>query len=203
MATTTTYINQATLSTGATFVTVSGYTAPAGRAKAIAQVGNEQMLIVDTTLSPTLQVVRGYGGSVAQPHVQYENFTYGTPTDMVQAHQIHNQYPTEVLPTVYQQSQEVTITGATGTTAAIINVPWPAFLTATGTSGAGLNLPVPLLGAAYTIKNNTTGVCKIYCVGGTINGTTGTTAVSLTATGNLMAFAYCSTAGAWQLGGNT
>jgi hypothetical protein len=48
-----------------------------------------------------------------------------------------------------------------------------------------------------------TGDLKIYAVGGTINGTTGTTAVTLTITGNKMGVLSCIEAGAWRFYGNT
>ena len=62
-----------------------------------------------------------------------------------------------------------------------------------------LNLPIPVVGAYYWVKNQTTGVLKVYSVGATINGTTGTTAISISATGTLTAGFGCSTAGAWQV----
>jgi hypothetical protein len=145
-------------------------------------------------------VIPGFNATSNAAHSQYAGVTYGTTIDFAA--------DASLGPLIGQraqtyQAQEVTITGATGTTAAIVTVPSPAFLNCTGTSGAGINLPVPVLGASYTIKNLTTGVCKIYSVGATINGTTGTTAVSLSATGDLGAYAFCSTAAAWQITFNT
>src|SRR5262245_18953199 len=82
---------------------------------------------------------------------------------------------------------DVTSTGATGSTATDLGLNFPAYVTATGASGVGVNLNtgacVP--GAVFWIKNMMTGVLKIYSVGATMNGTTGTTAISVTATGNL------------------
>ncbi len=102
---------------------------------------------------------------------------------------------------------DITATGATGTTAAVAPSVYPTFVNAvaSGVSGAGINLPsgscVP--GAQYTFFNQMTGVLKIYSVGPTINGTTGTTAFSLTSTGNKMAVVQCTQAGAWLIAGNT
>jgi len=203
MATTVTTLSGALSATGTRFV-VAAYTAPSGRAKPLARIDDEIVLIADASLSPSLGVVRGYMGTLAVAHETQAAVEYGKPDDFpVTAHGPSFQNPAIYNPYTLANVQEVTITGATGTTAANVINPAPAFLNVTGTSGAGLNLGVPSAGEAYTIKNNTTGVCKVYCVGGTINGTTGTTAFSLTATGNLMAFAFCSTAGAWQIAGNT
>ncbi len=47
---------------------------------------------------------------------------------------------------------------------------------------------------------NTTGVCKVYSVGATINGTTGTTAFSMDTTGTDKTWFACVTAGAWRTG---
>ena len=82
-------------------------------------------------------------------------------------------------------AQEVTLAGTTGTDAAVVTAPWPAILNCSGASGAGVNLPYPVVGAQYTVKNSSSGTMKVYCVGGSINGTTGTTAVTLTTTGAL------------------
>jgi len=110
-------------------------------------------------------------------------------------------------PTVTFTSSELIATGATGSAAAAAPSVYPAFVhcNSTGVSGAGVNLPtgacVP--GAFYVIFNDQTGALNIYGVGATINGTTGTTAYVLTATGNRMAVASSTTAGAWLVRGNT
>lgn len=100
---------------------------------------------------------------------------------------------------------DVTATGATGSAAASLGSAYPALATCTGASGAGVNLPtgacVP--GAFYVLKNMMTGALNVYSVGATINGTTGTTAYAITTTGNKTAIAYCTVAGAWQVGLNT
>jgi hypothetical protein len=95
---------------------------------------------------------------------------------------------------------DVTATGATGSTATNIG-PGPGLIAATGVSGTGINLlaTAAVPGTFYTFKNMGTGVLKIYSVGATINGTTGTTAVSITATGNLGANIMCARAGAWVI----
>lgn len=199
----TTTTNSGALSASAQFVTLAAYTAPAGRAKPLLKIDDEIMLIADASLSPTVQVVRGYMGTQAAAHSNLAAVVYGSPLDFQASKGPSHAFASLTSPAILQNAQEITITGATGSTAAAVTAYSPAFLNCTGTSGAGLNLPVPAVGANYVIKNGTTGVCKIYCVGGTINGTTGTTAFSLTATGNLMAEALCSTAGAWHIIGNT
>jgi hypothetical protein len=108
-------------------------------------------------------------------------------------------------PTITFNPVQVTATGATGSAAASLGSAYPAVCSCTGASGAGVNLPtgacVP--GAVYVIKNKMTGALAVYSVGATINGTTGTTAYSVTATGNLTALAYCVNAGAWEVQFNT
>lgn len=109
-------------------------------------------------------------------------------------------------PTIKLTSQNLTATGATGGAGAAISAIYPAFVISTGADGAGVDLATgaAVPGAYYTIVNlSTTGALNIYAVGGTINGTTGTTPFVLTATGNRTAFVMCATAGAWQAYGNT
>ncbi len=152
--------------------------------------------MTDATNSPTLSVVRGYAGTLSIAHTTGEGVTYGLEGDSAWAAYVPialDQIPITI------NAQEITITGSTGTDAAAVTADSTAFLNATGTSGAGLNLPVPTIGMWYWVKNNTTGVCKVYSVGATINGTTGTTAISISATGTLAAGFLCATAGAWQV----
>lgn len=202
MALTTTTASAAITASG-TQMTLTAYTAPGGRAKPLAKIDDEIVLITDTTLSPTLGIVRGYMGTVAAAHNQYAGVTYGTPADFQVSKGPAELYPSVTTPTIFQNTQEITSTGATGTTAAILTVTSPAFISVTGASGAGINLPVPVVGQAFTFANKMTGAFNLYCVGGTINGTTGTTAAAITATGNKFVVAYCSTAGAWTVAGNT
>lgn len=104
-----------------------------------------------------------------------------------------------------QTPVDITATGATGTTAAVLPQNSPCVATVTGTSGAGVILPQgsAMPGARYDIKNCTTGVIKVYASGATINGNAGATGVSLTATGNLYIGVICTEAGTWQTFGNT
>lgn len=108
-------------------------------------------------------------------------------------------------PTITFTSQDLIATGATGSAAAAVSSAFPVLVNcnATGVSGAGINLPVPVAGNFAVITNAMTGVLAIYSVGATQNGTTGTTAVNLTATGNRTMLATCTVAGAWNLRGNT
>ena len=202
MSATTTTLS-GTITASASTVTLAAYTAPSGRSKPLLKVDDEIMLIVDASNSPTLGVARGYMGTVAIGHRNLAAVQYGRPGDMQTSKGPTQAYPSLSNPYILGQSQGVTATGATGSTAASITAGPPAFLMVTGTSGAGINLPYPQPGASYEIQNGTTGAVNVYCVGATINGTTGTTAFSLTATGNKLAFANCATAGAWLVAGNT
>ena len=140
----------------------------------------------------------GFAPAVAMRLAQrlYEGVTYGLAGDSAwpeapAAVQI-------IAPVTVTNAQEVTLTGTTGTDAAVVTAPPGAFLNCDGASGAGINLPYPTVGMSYPVKNASTGTRKIYCVGGSINGTTGTTAVDLTSTGVDGSLFWCATAGAWQ-----
>ncbi len=186
----------------ATTVKLSAFTNPASgniSPKTMLQFATgERCLVTDVTNSPTLGVVRGYAGTTAVAHSSLEGVQYALVSDPEWPNLV--QYQTRTLPNAVSENiQVVTITGATGTTAAPVLVPAPAFLNCTGTSGAGLNLPIPNVGDVYEVKNNTTGVCNVYCVGGTINATTGTTANAITATGTLTSIYRCSVSGTWSV----
>lgn len=196
---TTTYITGAVTASQST-ITLNAYTAPAsgpiGPVKLLQFATGESCLITDDTFAPTLSVVRGYSGSRAAAHSVYEGVSYGLANDPLWPAGPPSQ--PQFAPVTLTNAQEVTITGTTGTTAAVVTVPSPAILNCSGASGAGINLPVPTVGMQYTVKNSSSGTMKVYCVGGSINGTTGTTAVSLTTTGTVGDIFWCSTAGAWQ-----
>jgi len=56
----------------------------------------------------------------------------------------------------------------------------------------------------FWLNNVAAATMRVYCVGGTINGTTGTTAFTITNTGNHSAWAInTSASGAWFIAGNT
>jgi hypothetical protein len=201
MALTTTTLN-GTIVAGIPRLTLTAFTNPAtaglpGAGVLLKFATGEICLVSDATVSPTLGVVRGYDGTAAQAHTTGEAVVYGNASEPGWA--ADPLFPVFTAPVINMESQEITITGSTGSTAANVTINAPGFLNATGTSGAGLNLPVPIPGMQYWVKNNTTGVCKVYSVGATINGTTGTTAVSISATGTLAAGFLCATAGAWQV----
>lgn len=204
MSATTTTLNGA-VTASAVQITVTAYTAPAGRAKPLLKCEDEIMLITDNSLSPTLGVVRGYMGTLAAAHKSGTGLTYGAPADMQVGKGPTQAFSSLTSPTVFGNAQEVTATGTTGSNAATVTANPAGFLNVTGAANSGVNLPYPQVGAAYTIRNLTTGTIKVYCTesGATINGNAGATGFSLTATGNLTAFANCATAGAWQIGGNT
>ena len=192
---------------GTTTVTLTSFTAPTGLSnltRAWLLVDSELMLITDTSLAPTLSVVRGHYGTLVAAHSNLAAAQYGVPGDF-------GAYRSQTIPgpqaddykEVRITAQAVTATGATGSTAGIITAYPTGFLWATGASGAGINLPVPDVGYYYTIQNATAGALNIFSVGATINGTTGTTAFALTSTGNKMVIASSTTSGAWVLSGNT
>ncbi len=200
MALTTTYISGA-VAAGATKIKLNAFTNPGssgiGPVTWLRFATGEYCLVTDTTNSPTLEVVRGHRGSAAVAHSLYEGVTYGLSSDSAWPNAAAVVVQAGVAPVTITNAQEVTLTGTTGTEAAVVTVPWPAFLNCSGTSGAGINLPIPVVGAQYVVRNTSSGTLKVYCVGGQLNGTTGTTAVSLTTTGALGDLFWCATAGAW------
>ena len=102
-------------------------------------------------------------------------------------------------PHILFATQAITVTGATGSTAAAVTITTPGLITLSGGTGAsGVNLAVPVAGDLYLIKSIGSGA-QVYCVGGTINATTGTTAYPMTATGSRGAAFMCVTAGVWQV----
>lgn len=87
MALTVTSLNGA-ITQNQTLVKLTAFTNPSTGAigpQTIALVDGEQMLITDASLSPTLQVVRGYNGTAAIAHNTLAPVTYGLTTDMTQA----------------------------------------------------------------------------------------------------------------------
>ena len=113
--------------------------------------------------------------------------------------------PIVTTPQIFLTTANATATGATGAAGTALTAVTPQLVVATGASGAGLDLitGAAVAGAFYVIMNAMTGALNLYAVGGTINGTTGTTAYAITATGNRTAFAACVSAGAWTIRGNT
>lgn len=198
MALTTTYVS-GTTALGAAVLNVNAYTSPAlaGMSpKIMGRFATGEYVLITGNNSTALNVVRGYNGSAAVAHSQYEGFTYGLANDT--AWPAAAAVVQQIAPVTVTNAQEVTLTGTTGTDAAIVTAPPGAILNCSGASGAGVNLPIPTVGMTYAVKNTSSGTMKIYCVGGSINGTTGTTAVSLTTTGTVGDIFWCATAGAWQ-----
>lgn len=197
MALTTTYSTGA-LTADATVVNVNAFTNPSasGRPKTILRFATGEYVLVTGNVGTALQVVRGYNGSRAVAHSALEGVQYGLTSDT--AWPAAPATVVQIAPVTITNAQEVTLTGTTGTDAAVVTTPWPAILNCSGASGAGVNLPIPVVGSQYTVKNSSSGTMKIYCVGGSINGTTGTTAVTITTTGALGDIFWCATAGAWQ-----
>lgn len=198
MALTTTYVSGAVSATAGSVV-VNAFTSPATSGisyKVLGRFATGEYVLITGNTSTSLQVVRGYLGSTPVAHSVYEGFSYALAND---ASWPASAAPVQIVaPVGIVNAQEVTLTGSTGTDAAVVTVPSPAILNCSGASGAGVNLPVPTVGMSYVIKNTSSGTMKVYCVGGSLNGTTGTTAVSLTTTGTLGDQFFCATAGAWQ-----
>lgn len=203
MATTTTLNGTITAST--TQVTLTAFTNPStGQISAPTMLKfttGEKMRVTDATLSPTLQVVRGYEGTIAAAHTTGEGIQYGLVGDSAfsEANTFYGKHEVTNVSIERWQTQEVTATGTTGSTAAVVVAGPMCMINSTGATDAGINLWVPVAGDSVIVHNDsTTGAVKIYSVGATINGTTGTTALSITATGNKGALFGCSTAGAWK-----
>ncbi len=198
MALTTTYVSGAV---GATdpVINVNAFTNPSTSGisyKVWGRFATGEYVLITSNNSTALSVVRGYNGSRAVAHSVYEGFQYGLVNDA--AWPAAAATVQQIAPVSIVNAQEVTVTGSTGTDAAIVTAPPGAVLNLSGASGAGVNLPVPTVGMMYAIKNTGSGTSKVYCVGGSINGTTGTTAVSITTTGTAGDIFWCVTAGAWQ-----
>jgi hypothetical protein len=86
VALTVTSLNGA-ITQAATFVTLTAYTNPATggvNAKAMLLVDGEKMLVSDATLTPTLQVVRGWDGTNSKAHNTLAPITYGLTSDFTQ-----------------------------------------------------------------------------------------------------------------------
>ena len=86
MALTVTSLNGA-ITQNATLVRLTAFTNPSTAAigpRTVAVVDGEKMLVTDATLSPTVQVVRGYDGTLAGPHNTLAPVVYGTTTDFTQ-----------------------------------------------------------------------------------------------------------------------
>lgn len=202
---TTTTLN-GTITAAATQLTLTAFTNPS-----VGQVSGKTMLwfttgekclVTDASLSPTLSVVRGYEGTTAAAHTTLEAVQYGLmgDTGFSEANTFVGQHDVQ-RPSLYRlQTQEITATGSTGSTAANVIAGPMAFINTTGATDAGVNLWVPSPGDSVIIHNDsTTGAVKVYSLGATINGATGTTAISITATGTKGAMFICSTAGAWRI----
>jgi hypothetical protein len=105
-------------------------------------------------------------------------------------------------PTVRYTAGQITSTGATGGAGTALSVVTPAVYALTGASGTAIDIATGagVAGASYDLRNvNTTGVITVYAVGGTINGTTGTSGLALSPTGTKSASLVCTTTGAWQV----
>lgn len=86
MATSNTTLNGA-ITAAATQITLTAYTAPTGNGARLVRVDGEDMRVTDETNSPTLQVVRGYNGTVAVAHNTLAPVAYGLAGAFVQPNQ--------------------------------------------------------------------------------------------------------------------
>lgn len=203
MAYTRTTLSAAVSATDTSILVASATSFAAGNRLIIDQ---EEMVIAKGYASgTTVPVQRGQNGTATKAHASGAGVAQGigaadwadpwTGQDTVQPGRVQN----------LETPQDVTATGATGSTAAQLTVFTPANIVATGASGAGVNIPTgaAMPGARYLVSNQMTGVLNVYAVGATINGTTGTTAFAITATGNKLAHIVCVEAGVWLAFGNT
>lgn len=195
-----------TITAGQTQFTLAAFTNPStggvGPVTLLAFATGEKCLVTDATYSPTVSVVRGYAGTVAAAHIVGEGISYGLSNDAAWASYIPDNYALNMGSAAQVWgAAEMTATGTTGSDAAPVVVAWPAFINSTGASDAGIILPYPQPGAVYNVHNDsTTGAVKVYAVlGATINGASGATGNSITATGDKGAIFNCSTAGAWKM----
>lgn len=195
MALTFTTLSAAVSVTDTSIVVASATSVAAGN---ILRVDGETMVVAKNYASgTTVPVLRGQDGTVTAAHISGAAVMNGIAAadfDPIAP----GAFVMQPLIAGGVSPYQVTATGATGATAAAIG-PAPGIILATGASGAGIGLlkthAVP--GAFYIVKNMMTGALNLYAVGATINGTTGTTAVAITATGNLGGLVVCVNAGAW------
>jgi len=204
MATTTTL--NGTITASATQITLTAFTNPStGQISAptlLRFTTGEKMRVTDATLSPTLQVVRGYEGTLAVAHTTGEPVQYGLMGDSTfnEANTFVGQHQVDVPSTIRIQTQTVTATGATGSNAANITAGPMAFINTTGASTAGINLWVPSPGDIAMVHNDSsTGSVLVYSVGATLAGVTGVTGVTITQTGTKGAIFGCHTAAVWTV----
>lgn len=164
--------------------------------------------MADPRTFPGNVIIRGtlrVNGSITGigPGVTITNVTL-TGTNVINGTTTVSSGATFTTPTATFTTTGVTGTGATGGAGAVLPTVTPAFVTITGATGSGVDLPTGPIGATYFLNNVAAATMRIYCVGDTINGTTGTTAALITNTGNHAAWLYNTTAsGVWFMAGNT
>ncbi len=163
----------------------------------------EKCLMTDASLSPTLEVVRGYEGTSPIAHIAGEGIKYGLMSDSewTQADSFVGQANVQIPNAIRFNTLQVTATGTTGSTAqALTSAPF-LIVNTTGATDAGVRLWVPAVGDAVLVHNDsTTGAVKVYAdLGATIAGASGATGQSITATGTQGALFACLTAAAWTI----
>ena len=147
MAVTSTTLNGA-ITQGATQVTLTAFTNPSSGgigARTLLRVDSELMLVTDASLSPTLQVARGYNGTPAVAHNTLAPVAYGLTSDLVTVN---------TLPTLASYSVNGAITIPTSYQSIVLNKATAAAMTlaAPGGDQNGLNLIITsTTNAAHTV----------------------------------------------------
>lgn len=174
---------------------------------AIVTTTDTQTLTNKTLTSPTVTGLSATGATITGTVTIATGATFTNPT--INAAVITGTVTvasgaTLTTPTINYTAQALTATGATGGAGTALSVVTPVVATLTGASGSAIDIATGagVAGATYMLRNiNATGVITVYAVGGTINGTTGTTGLALSPTGTKAAVLFCSAAGTWNVAG--
>lgn len=203
MAYTATTVSAAVAVNDTSIVVASATNFAAGNRLLIDQ--EEMQVAKNYTTGTTIPVLRGRNGTATAAHASGAGIVNGIGAADFVSPADEQQLVSPPRQRNLLNSQDAVASGATGSTATALSSVTPAVVAITGAASSGVGIPTgaAIPGAAYIFYNGTTGAVSIYAVGGTINGTTGTTAFSLTATGNKMAIVACVEAGKWLAFGNT
>ncbi len=171
-------------------------------------VDQEEMIVSQAYASgTTVPVLRGQNGTATAAHASGAGVVQGNGLlDFAQTGAQQN-VVSPVRDISLETSQDVTATGATGASAAVVTANAPALVSITGASGSGFGVAIPsgaaMPGAWYMFKNATTGSPIVYAPGATLDGITGVTGITITTTGNKSLGLMCTEAGAWISFGQT
>lgn len=149
MSLTVTSLNGA-VTQGATQVRLTAFTNPSSGgigARTLLLVDDEQMLVTDASLSPVVQVARGYNGTLATAHGTLAPVTYGLTSDFTQTVGAVAPAP------AYSYGADATITNPTVDATIYITKATAAALTLTDPAADQVNTVVfvSLTAAAHTI----------------------------------------------------